>query len=589
ADVEYCYAKSFVDAEKGDIQLSGNIEAKYLGGLAGKATHVNISKSYSKAKLYTQNAAHYIGGIVGIADDVEIENVFERNKYNLDSNTTIGLVFGNVIDYCLVSNFYCAYENIGYDIGTSAGIIKPTQENYLKKATYGLSEDVWYFMFKNGSDTDLADYPFLRYGETTPIKLLTIEQPTNVTVSVANNSDKVVKVDDNTFVIWRDGADEIDFASLFKVRFSTNDADLDDTDIALLNIAQDYFLKTAEGTNEDELIAIVNGTVGAYKLILLREGETQLIFTSKANGEVSKTITVFVKNIIKNINISISAAEKDGAYQFIANTTYQLKAEAENASNYYIEVSSNASADKITVNGTLLSAGASITPNTINSILTLTKFDSIVDLSLRPYIIYNNQKVYCGDGQIVRIKSVYGIASFELDTVLATLSPNSKLALNAEVIGENLGLNTDDYSSSTTFDYVIADENGETLDHSMLNIDYEPEYNHIDNPVERINYAVTISINYDAVKANDYFGKKLYVTFTFTLNENAKESRTIEIVLKKLSLQNISTDFYKEFQKVEEGVYRGSQVSSNSIVAGNLGVLQVNLTPAETDIESIVV
>ena len=603
ANIEYCYVKSFVDAESGDIQLKSSIEAKYLGGIAGYAegetTLVNISKSYSQAKLYTQNAAHYVGGIVGQAKDVRIDNAFERNNYNIESNTTIGLVLGQMSGTCSVSNFYCAYENRDYDIGIeNAVVIKPTSENYLINGTYDLPENIWYNMLKLNSDSDLADYPFIKYGESTPIKLLTIEQPTSVTISIANNSDKVVKVGDNTFVIWRDGPDEILFSTLFKAIFSANNSDISDADIALLNIAQDYFLKTAElrtgaEVSENELVAIVNKTDGAYRLRLLREGETQLIFTSKANGEVSKAITIFVKNRIKNLGVSISAAENNGVYQFVANTTYQIKTEAEDANNYYIEVTSNENMDKISVNGTLLIDGANITTNTINSIMTLTKFDSTVDLLLRPYIIYNNKKIYCGEAEIVKINSVYGISSFELDTILATLSPNSKLALNAEVVGENLGTVSDDYVSDTMFSYKITDENGEALDLSMLNIYYNPEIEKDENNtniVVKINYAITISINYDVVKNNDYFDKKLYVTFTFTLNEKAKESRTIEIVLKKLSLQNISTDFYKHVQKTSENdTYTSSQVSSNSIIAGNLGILQVNLTPAETDIESIVV
>ena len=569
AHIELSYVRSYYDATNGDIRLKNSTDQKYLGGLAGCAVNTNIESSYSRAKLFTLNATHYVGGLVGLASKVSVENAFERNVYNVISNSNTKLVFAYVIDNCQTTNFYCAYENVSYAVGSNSNIIKPEAENYLNKNTYTtLPADAWYFMTIIDNDNQLIDYPFLKYDSDT---LLTIEKPTEISVH-AGTINNVTETED-IFVIWKN-SNEFAINDLFDVKMSISGLNISENNIDLLNILQDYYITS----NREEVISLSESKTN---LIIKQQGEVELTFTSKANLQLSKVIKVFVKNEIElNENNAVSI---DNGFTLTINNNHKLQVFADNANDYLIEVKADSYENSIKINGeTIGQNGLSITPNSINSIVALSKFEN-VKLTFSPYFTYHGQKIYSKISREITISSQYGIDNFTLDAYEATISPNSQVELTATVTGANLGANGE-------ISYNITGES--QIDYSeCLHI---ASVEQADSTITKVIYKISVSMNYEKVKSLDYFGKKLFVEFVYKL-ENSENSpyktQICEFTIEKLSVQNISADFYKHVQKVdgENDNYSVSNVSSNKIIAGSIGVLHANIAPSNAEIDSIVV
>lgn len=586
ADIEYCYVRSYYVASQGDIRLINSLSSCYAGGLVGCATTAKVSKSYSRAKLFTQNDAHNLGGIVGKGEFVLIENAFERNVYNnLSTNTHVGLDFA-VAQNCETKYFYISYQNaerlicgstdFSEDIIIVPSDIQDANNYYLNKSTYvDLPGDVWYFMLVEGDNNVMADYPFIQHKENNETgTLLTLEQPTEIFVS-AQSSDNISIVNENTFVVWRSG-EEIQFAEILNVVLSISNSNLKDEDINKLNINQDYFL-----ISNNEKVAIIGETNGAYKLVLGDEGEAMLTITSKANAQLSKTITIFVKDKIdiqeSDIQLSATSMFVNKLYQLSVNLSY---------SDCYIEIFSNDIEQKVAINGIQINSNncADIAFDAIASIVALEKFDNLT-LTFKPYMLYNGQKIYCGEGVEISISSIYGIKSFALDTTFASISPNSSVKVVATATSDDLS-DCNIYATVKGFD---GNEFAEQNQNSPLYIDINKVSN--DSTTEA-NYEILISINYDNAIQYGYFDQTLTIEFKFVLDDEGLifEVETLNLELKKLYLQNISMDFYKHIQKLDGDKYgNASEVSSHSIIAGNLGVMQINLTPAQTEIDSVVI
>lgn len=592
AEISLCYVKSFAQNASGDVRLKSSIENQYLGGLVGSANMTSISRSYSMATLALASATQNVGGLVGKAGTITISNAFEQNSYVLAQSQKVGTLIAENNGTLTASNFYCAYQNSGTkligndDSFAGTNIIRPTVDNYLLSETYlALMGDEWYLMPTKDADTTqpsykLANYPYLTIDQ----KLLTIEKPNSVSVNMAQNNKLISSVlpNSNTFVVWRHQTNQtLRFADLFDVVFAVDNANISAQNSQKLQIASDYFL-----TADNDLVAVVGGTRGAYQLVIKGEGKVNLTITSKANSSLSCVVTIYVSNTVKNFDVLTNASFDDQnlTYNFVVGSTYRLEVASQYSTSYFVDAITTSNA--ILINNELVRGSYSFAYGSVSNIGACDQVQNQI-ITFRPYVLFEGQKVYVpGVEKSFVLSSVYGIDEFLIDTPSAQILPDTQLVVTAVATGVNLNSGY----AQDQLEIVLRDLDGNILQtgnqaDGMLTISVQKVAGTDKHTVKNI---VLVTINFDNVDEQDY-GKQFELVFTFSQNTDAK-TQICQITLQKLELQKISVDFYKDTERGNDGKYTiQDQVSSSSIVSGELGLLRINLSPEkiEKQIESI--
>lgn len=341
-NLQNVYARSYIKPDKdgfdGDIKVE--TENAYVGGLVGYAKDLQVQKAYSILKINAENAN--VGGLVGYAEDVLVQIAFERNTANL---TGLAVAEENGTN---TLNFFYSSNDGDYGVANTQNVKKQVPQQTQLSDWEGwnittqpslLGTNDWYIRVNE-------TYPFIIFNDN---EILTVESPTSIDVAMKDGNSnsyakyiKQVKDDSNnvlpdTYVLYKGKNTVIKFRNLFEVSVLP----LDD----LLNIGAEYSLSSSNSN----IIQITGRTSMDYKLKLNSTGKVVLRLTSRFSSDVTKEITIYVLNAVRDFQIKPYTNQN-----LLVGTQYELVSSVNNGyvnnNDYYIKYDNNTNG-KILING----------------------------------------------------------------------------------------------------------------------------------------------------------------------------------------------------------------------------------------------
>ena len=445
----------------------------HIGGIAGYAENIKFDRVYSKIKINAQNAT--IGGIIGYAGSFELKNLYEQNKF-VGSKT--GLIAGEVKDGTtnFAQFFYSSHSSATYPLFKETGTNTTFNNSNLVDNPNIANVKGWDSIYVQGISTgalagtdwylpENMDYPYLLYVSNNQTKAMAIEAPTDIVVKAKENINPkvLVKVDvalENTFVLFKRNISTIKFADLFDVSVEPNDE--------VLNISKAYTLTSSDSS----IVQIVGKNQAEYKLKLASTGVVNLTISSKLDADISKTITLYIINAVKDFKISTTQNST------IVGQTQELKISMaqnySNNNNFYIRIGNNNegqlfvngdnSSTVIVKNNAKLFVGAS---KSDNFTISYTLFVKIEIDGVEYYIDLPNDTGSSLDeiNGSVSLNFIYGIKSFDVDAKSVEMGLNDTAYITYTLTGDNLRMivpveNEDNTSKLPNFEWNLLDEDG---------------------------------------------------------------------------------------------------------------------------------
>ena len=557
--LEFSYITSFINT---DFDLKGQI----VGGL------IAISKGETKLNVVHSEVklnGNVTGALIGTSENVSVDYAYTK------STGASGLI-NTVSENAKINKTYATNSYKLVNDRDNSSLLNSSDNYFANNYLLTLSDDnrnVFnnnnYFAISNGYNNGL---PYLVYNINGVSKrLITVDVTSiNANFKMSENSfenhkygldNNVVVINDNSgsynkAVIFLNNNLEYNLADLINISVTPYDANTD-----LIKIISD----------NENIIKIENGKVKVLGL-----GNVTLTISSLTNIEVSAKIYINVIEKIKSFNVDYNNLDKldNENYEFKISKNnnklfgYNLEEKTENNGVSFIFTNTN---NELLLNNNVVKDGENYVDDSLVVFTAREEYSEFVEIAPYYKLNFGGERINLIDSELkitnVKLSIITGATMISGNTTTVTITEKESATFEVYVKPENI---------SGELSYEILDELSTNLELGGL------------TKVETSNgvniYRVTINAISSNITKNEVGQIKIWHS------SNKDLYLLINVIIKNSELKSVELNHYaSKVTKYDDynEIINKETTPSTDIVAGNLGVLNINLYPSYANITSV--